>query len=90
MDSIPRGLDYEGGMLLVGLRNADIKEYDLNGNANAPKVLMKGHSDGELWGLEIDNNNGVILTTCDDNKVMAYSIDERKCIGQGTLNEKAG
>lgn len=50
---------------------------------------MQGHSDGEVWGLDIDGDFNVV-TSADDNKVLVYSLEERKCIAKGVVDENAG
>ena len=52
---------------------------------------MHGHSDGEVWGLSIHPNEpNIVLTTCDDNKICVWDVNQRKRIHKGTVNKKRG
>jgi len=33
---------------------------------------------------------GLVVTTSDDNKILAYDPSQNKCIGKAVINEKAG
>lgn len=39
--------------LAVGTRASEILEINIGGMGGKPKVVTKGHFDGELWGLAI-------------------------------------
>ena len=79
-----RAADKVGDKITVGLGNATV--YVITGDTKTP--VMKGHHDGEIWGLDIDGDT--VVTSCDDNKLMTWSIAKHKNIGTFTLNEKAG
>ena len=49
---------------------------------------MESHSDGELWGLSVATND-VFATSCDDNKIKAWSISKRKSVASGTVCNEA-
>jgi len=69
------------------LKNGDIVEIDSN---NSVRVLMRSHSEGELWGLDICPLTGYIVTTCDDNRVLVWDPVNRKCVNEGIINSKPG
>ena len=79
-------VDQATGNILAGLRDGTIVQIE----ENTPKILMESHSDGEVWGLAIDPNNGHIVTTADDNKILSYDPKKRVCIARGTINQVAG
>jgi len=84
----PKALDQNGqGDFVVGLRNGSIIEFErgLQG-----KTVMSSHSDGEVWGLAICPHTGLIVTACDDNKVMVWDPETRRCVNTGTINTVAG
>lgn len=83
--STPRALDKNGDEILCGLRNGTICTVSVSGKA-VKATLMQSHHDGEIWGLDV-LENGDILTTCDDNKVMHWSSKDRKCKGSYTIND---
>jgi len=84
--SNPKALDYNDGNVLAGLRDGTIVEL----NSNGSRTLMASHCDGETWGLAIDHTTGFVLTTGDDNKILAWDPKERKIAFEGIINEKAG
>lgn len=51
---------------------------------------MNGHGTGETWGLAICPNTGMIVTTGDDNKIIAFDPNTNKVVSSGTVNEKRG
>jgi len=84
----PKAIDQDGeGNIIVGLRDGSIVEITKDSKCN---TLMTSHSDGEAWGLAICPNTGLILTTGDDNKILAYDPSTNKCVRSGIINEKAG
>ena len=78
-----RAIDVTGITALVGLRDGSIYQVDLS--KNTKKVIMESHSDGEVWGLSIPNDD-LVLTSGDDNQIRAWSISQRKCIGKSTVS----
>jgi len=73
-----RGLDQNAsGDILVGCRNGVVYEL-VNGKQTE---ITRGHSDGETWGLAIDpSNSSIMVTTCDDNKILVWDTNKRACI----------
>jgi len=65
------------------MRNGNIVEYDLK--KNAKEVIMHSHHDGEVWGLCTLEDQGVFITSGDDNKIYMYDMAKRKCIQQGLV-----
>lgn len=49
---------------------------------------MSSHSDGEVWGLDMDTTTGNIVTTGDDNKVMVWNPAKR-CMDKCTHVSKS-
>jgi len=50
-----------------------------------PKVIMRTHCDGEVWGLDVITVDGgmVIMTTADDNQILAYDVKTHQALGYG-------
>jgi len=67
-ESVVRSIDVRDGKRLVGMRCGTIKCDD--------QVLMRSHSDGEVWGLCYVDGMGPI-TSGDDNKVICWSDADR-------------
>jgi WD40 repeat protein len=88
VQACPKALDQTGnGDFVVGLRDGSIIVYEKGTKA---KLVMSSHSDGELWGLAVCPHTGYLVTCADDNKVMVWDSEARKCIGTTTINEVAG
>lgn len=49
---------------------------------------MQTHVDGEVWGLNVPNDE-FILTTGDDNQILKWSTKERKLDTRGELSKVA-
>lgn len=50
---------------------------------------MNGHGCGEAWGLDIAND-GHIITSGDDNKIINFDPVKNVTVGVGIVNKKAG
>lgn len=71
-------LDVFDGRIAVGHDNGTIQVVNTDGSGK--QVVNVAHSSGEAWGLEILQDRGTFLTCGDDNKIMEFSIADRKCI----------
>lgn len=85
--SYAKSIDYLNGKILVGLRNGQIWEY--SESSDEKKLLMASHHEGESWGLAVISEDRTILTTGDDNKIMAFDYANRRFLRQGTLSTKS-
>lgn len=47
-------------------------------------TVMESHSDGEVWGLSVVDQNTVV-TSGDDNKIKAWNVQQNKCMATGTI-----
>lgn len=83
-----RALDTDGTNILVGLRDGTILEVSSDGSNN--NILMQSHSDGEAWGLAICPHTGLVVTSCDDNKIMTWDPQARKCVATAIINQVPG
>lgn len=79
----PKSLDYYNGKILVGLRNGSI--YEIDEASGEKKLLLASHHEGESWGLEILSEDNLILTSGDDNKVMAFDFVNRRFVREGKV-----
>ena len=48
---------------------------------------MESHNDGEVWGLDIDEN--FVYTSGDDNQVKKWDPSSRKCVETCIVTERA-
>lgn len=52
-------------------------------------MVMTSHCDGEVWGLalvELDNGDMRLLTSCDDNRILAYNPKTKEALAEGTVS----
>lgn len=68
--------DSVNGRIVLGLRNGTIQTMAPEEGAEAVCV-MKGHSDGEVWGLDLASD-GTAWTSCDDNKCIQWDVANHK------------
>lgn len=86
--SIPRALDFKINCLVVGDKSGQITLFSYNNGATKEEKKYIGHHDGELWGLEVTDNE--VITTCEDNKIIVWDYKEMKDKGIGIINSKKG
>jgi len=66
--ALPRAIDAQGSIIVVGLRSGSIVECDVE--TEELVTLMESHNDGEVWGLASDGS--YIYTSGDDNQVKKW------------------
>lgn len=79
-----RAIDYLDGTIVVGDKDGTISEITSDDDVN---IIMNSHSEGETWGLDL-TNDGKIVTTGDDNKVMVWSLEDRMLLNQDRISDK--
>jgi len=72
--NLVRAVDFDGNNMVVGLRNGTIVHCSQDGSNK--KEIMHSHCEGEVWGLDVDQD-GTIYTSADDNNVMAWDPEKR-------------
>lgn len=81
-----RAIDVKGDELLVGLRSGTIYKTTISTDTKQP--IMMSHSDGEVWGMSVPNDD-IIVTCADDNQILAWSTKARKLTGRGIVSNTA-
>lgn len=76
-----RSVDMKGSNILAGLRNGTILEIN---SSDAKKEIMKSHSSGETWGLDIADDKHFV-TSGDDNQLFTWDITSRKATASSNL-----
>ena len=69
-----RALNELNGCIIVGTRSSEIIEF-VN---NKPNVLMRGHYQGELWGLAMHPSSLQCFTIGEDNLLCNWELNTRK------------
>ena len=80
-----------GDQILAGLSNGTILELKnvlSNPGDIQCEIQIRSHYDGEAWGLAkvdvLDKN--FYFTSGDDNTILLYDVEGRKCIGEGQIS----
>lgn len=68
-------VENDKGAVLVGTRGGEIVEF---GAGPKPLVLMRGHYEGELWGLATHPTKEEYITVGQDNFLAIWDIKQRK------------
>jgi WD40 repeat protein len=77
----------------MGLKNGSLVEMPWKADGSGkPNVIMTSHCDGEVWGLDVVDITGKgdlrIITSGDDNRVLAYNVKEHKSLAEGVVQAK--
>ena len=70
-----RALNELNGNILVGTRSSEIIEFIAS---SKPNVLMRGHFQGELWGLAVHPTSLQCFTVGEDNLLANWELNTRK------------
>jgi microtubule-associated protein-like 6 len=73
------------GDILIGTRGGEILEIE----DNVPKVCLRGHFDGELWGLCTDPKKDLYYTVGEDKLLGVWDVQTKKLKLKCVLEEKA-
>jgi microtubule-associated protein-like 6 len=83
-----RALNWLNGRLLLGTATNEI--YEIMEKDLSARLLVAGHSRGELWGLAAHHEKGLYVTAGDDCSVRTWSIASRRTHGiNRDLGDKA-
>jgi len=79
-----------GDQVLAGLSNGTILELKnvlSNPAAKVCEIQIRCHYDGEAWGLAIvdDPSRCLYFTSGDDNTILLFDAEAKKCIGEGRI-----
>ena len=77
---------------MLGLKNGSLMEIEWTADGKAkPNVIMTSHCDGEVWGLDFVDLDGKgdyrIITSADDNRILAYDPKKHKALAEGKVME---
>lgn len=91
VDAAPRSIDLHNNQILLGLKNGSlvVMPYTADGSGKGD-VVMTSHCDGEVWGLdviEIADGDYRIVTSADDNRILAYNVGQKKALCEGKVGE---
>jgi len=73
------------GNILIGTRGGEILEIE----DDSPRVCLRGHFDGELWGLCVHPKKDVYYTVGEDKLLGVWDVPTKKLVLKTTLEEKS-
>lgn len=85
LPSYAKSIDVHKSNIIIGTKNGVIMEIEGDGE---PREIMKGHHEGETWGLAVGDN--VIYTSGDDNKILAFNTKTHKVEQEAHINAVPG
>lgn len=93
-EGAPLSLDLLNNVILMGTKSGSIVEMQFNNDVRklAPNRVMTSHCDGETWGLDViefKKGEARVITTGDDNRLLAYDIKSRLALAEGIVNDPA-
>lgn len=84
LPSYAKSIDVSKDKIVVGTKDGCIIEID----GDKKTELIKGHYTGETWGLAV--GNGIVYTSGDDNRILAFNTKTQKVEQEAVVNEVAG
>lgn len=76
-------LDYLDGKILVGHDCGVVCTVDIKSEKES--IYLDTHCEGEVWGLEINQDRGTFYTSGDDNCFMEVDMFKRQCVRKGKI-----
>jgi len=75
----------------MGMKTGSIIEMPFTNNGKAKlNRVMTSHCDGEVWGLEVvelGKGQTRIITSADDNRLLAYDVKSKYALAEGRVDE---
>jgi WD40 repeat protein len=87
IESYCKAIDKLGDSLILGSRLGEIIHVDAT---NQPKQIMKTHWTGETWGLGICPKTGLLITSGDDNLILAFDPKTKTVVSSATVSDAPG
>ena len=81
----PRAIDMHDGNIIVGQKDGVITFFNTD---REDSRIVDGHSTGETWGLDCSPDGTTVVTTGDDNQIIAWDIESKKTLHIGTISEE--
>lgn len=69
------------------MKNGSIAELEMSDKATGQiQTVMTSHCDGEVWAMDVvefEDGRMRLLTSSDDNRILAYDPLERRVLNEG-------
>ncbi|KAM9700202.1 echinoderm microtubule-associated protein-like 6, partial [Menidia menidia] len=81
-----RSVCWKADRILAGTQDSEIFEV-LVRERDKPVLLMQGHSEGELWALDLHPKQPVAVTGSDDRSVRLWSLPDHTLLARCNMEE---
>ncbi|XP_075907401.1 echinoderm microtubule-associated protein-like 6 isoform X4 [Nelusetta ayraudi] len=81
-----RSVCWKADRILAGTQDSEIFEVMVR-DRDKPLLLMQGHSEGELWALDLHPKQPVAVTGSDDRSVRLWSLPDHTLLARCNMEE---
>uniref|UniRef100_A0A673H0C0 Echinoderm microtubule-associated protein-like 6 n=1 Tax=Sinocyclocheilus rhinocerous TaxID=307959 RepID=A0A673H0C0_9TELE len=81
-----RSVCWRADRILAGTQDSEIFEVMVR-DRDKPMLIMQGHSEGELWALDLHPKQPLAVTGSDDRSVRLWSLSEHTLIARCNMEE---
>ncbi|PWA28193.1 hypothetical protein CCH79_00020518, partial [Gambusia affinis] len=81
-----RSVCWKADRILAGTQDSEIFEVMVR-DRDKPVLLMQGHSEGELWALDVHPKQPVAVTGSDDRSVRLWSLPDHTLLARCNMEE---
>ncbi|KAG8014924.1 Echinoderm microtubule-associated protein-like 6 [Nibea albiflora] len=81
-----RSVCWKADRILAGTQDSEIFEVMVR-DRDKPVLLMQGHSEGELWALDLHPKQPVAVTGSDDRSVRLWSLPDHTLLARCNMEE---
>ncbi|XP_029706344.1 echinoderm microtubule-associated protein-like 6 isoform X7 [Takifugu rubripes] len=81
-----RSVCWKADRILAGTQDSEIFEIMVR-DRDKPVLLMQGHSEGELWALDLHPKQPVAVTGSDDRSVRLWSLADHTLLARCNMEE---
>ncbi|XP_026868113.2 echinoderm microtubule-associated protein-like 6 isoform X4 [Electrophorus electricus] len=81
-----RSVCWKADRILAGTQDSEIFEVMVR-DRDKPQLVMQGHSEGELWALDLHPKQPIAVTGSDDRSVRLWSLSDHTLIARCNMEE---
>ncbi|XP_046714063.1 echinoderm microtubule-associated protein-like 6 isoform X3 [Silurus meridionalis] len=81
-----RSVCWKADRILAGTQDSEIFEVMVR-DRDKPLLVMQGHSEGELWALDLHPKQPIAVTGSDDRSVRLWSLSDHTLIARCNMEE---